>query len=106
MGAVHYDLVKKMVIGDKSGFSIDLHSVAGNNDYVGTVGPSVAPFHEDRAELLIQENYIFALEYMVHTDLPERPGYPMSVNIEDNHIVTSRGVEWLHPPNEQILLIH
>ena len=70
MGAVHYDLVKKMVIGDKSGFSIDLHSVAGNNDYVGTVGPSVAPFHEDRAELLIQENYIFALEYMVHTDLP------------------------------------
>ena len=30
----------------------------------------------------------------------------MSVNIEDNHIVTSRGVEWLHPPNEQILLIH
>ena len=101
-----YDLVKKLVKDDKSGFSIDLHSVAGNNDYVGTVGPSVAPFHQDRADLVIQENYIFALEYMVHTELPERPGYPMSVNIEDNHIVTSRGVEWLHPPNDRILLIH
>lgn len=101
-----YDLVKKLVKGDKSGFSIDLHSVAGNNDYVGTVGPSVGPFHQDRADLTIQENYIFSLEYMVHTALPERPGYPMSVNIEGNHIVTGRGVEWLHPPNERILLIH
>jgi Xaa-Pro aminopeptidase len=101
-----YTLVKKMVSGDKSGFSIDLHSVAGNNDYIGTVGPSVSPFHQNRAHLKIQENYIFSLEYMVHTALTERPGYPMSVNIEDNHIVTSRGVEWLHPPNERILLIH
>ena len=101
-----YELVKTMITGDESGFSIDLHSVAGNNDYVGTVGPSVSPFHQDRAHLTIQENYIFALEYMVHTALPERPGYPMSVNIEDNHLVTSRGVEWLHPPNERILLIH
>ena len=101
-----YDLVKRLVKDDKSGFSIDLHSVAGNNDFVGTVGPSVAPFHQDRAKLVIQDNYIFALEYMVHTALPERPDFPMSVNIEDNHIVTSRGVEWLHPPNERILLIH
>ena len=67
---------------------------------------SVAPFRQDRAHLTIQENYIFALEYMVHTPLPERRGYPMSVNIEDNYIVTSRGVESLHPPNERILLIH
>lgn len=104
--AEDYELLKKMVTGDKSGFSIDLHSVAGNTDYIGTVGPSVSPFHQDRDHLTIQENYIFALEYMVHTALPERPGYPMSVNIEGNHIVTGRGVEWLHPPNERILLIH
>ena len=101
-----YDLVKEVITGDESGFSIDLHSVAGNNDFVSTVGPSVSPFHQDRDHLTIQENYIFSLEYMVHTALPERPGYPMSVNIEDNLLVTSRGVEWLHPPNERILLIH
>ena len=39
-------------------------------------------------------------------DLVERPGFPVSINIEGNHIVTSRGVEYLHPPNERILLIH
>ena len=100
-----YDLVKKLVKDDESGFSIDLHSVAGNNDYVGTVRPSVAPFHQDRANLIIQEDYIFSIEYMVHTALPDRPGYPMSVNIEDNAIVTRLGVEWLYPPNEKILLI-
>jgi hypothetical protein len=43
---------------------------------------------------------------MVHTNLPERPGFPVSINIEGNHIVTSRGVEYLHPRNEGIILIH
>ena len=60
----------------------------------------------DRAHLKIQENHLFAFEYMVHTNLPDRPGFPVSINIEGNHIVTSRGVEYLHPINEKILLIH
>ena len=31
---------------------------------------------------------------------------PMSINFEDNPIVTAQGVEWLYPPNARILLIH
>lgn len=105
-GKRDYKLVQETIASsDQSGFTIDLHSM-GNNNIASAVGPSVAPFRLDRAALKVQQNHIFSLEYQVHTALPERPGYPISINIEGNHIVTSRGVEWLHPPNARILLIH
>ena len=58
------------------------------------------------AHLTIQENHIFAFEYAVHTNLPERPGYPISINISNPQVVSSRGVEFIQPPNEKIVLIH
>lgn len=107
IGTEDYKLIQKALANtDKSGFSIDLHSQGNNGGSLVTLGPSVAPFRKDRFHLKIQENHFFSFEYMVHTNLPERPGFPISINIEGNHIVTGRGVELLHPPNEQILLIH
>ena len=107
IGSEDYKLVQKALANtDRSGFSIDLHSLGNSGGSLVTVGPSIAPFRSDRDHLTIQENHLFAFEYMVHTNLPERPGFPLSINIEDNDIVSSRGVEFLHPPNEKILLIH
>ena len=107
LGTEDYKMIQKVLAKtDKSGFSIDLHNEGNNPGNIVTVGPAVAPFRLDRAHLKIQENHLFSFEYMVHTNLPERPGFPVSINIEGNHIVTSRGVEFLHPPNERILLIH
>lgn len=90
---------------DAPGFSIDFHSQGNNGGSLVTLGPSVAPFRTDRAHLVIQPNHFFSFEYMVHSNLPGRPGFPISINIEGNHIVTERGVEYLHPPNERILII-
>lgn len=90
---------------DQPGFSIDLHTMGNNGGSLVTLGASVAPFRTDRFDLKIQENHLFSFEYMVHSRLRERPGYPISINVEGNHIVTSRGVELLHPPNERILII-
>jgi Xaa-Pro aminopeptidase len=107
IGTEDYKLIQRALADtDRSGFSIDLHSQGHHGGSLITVGPSVAPFRSDRDHLMIQENNIFSFEYMVHTNLPERPGFPISLNIEGNHVVTSRGVEYLHPPNERILLIH
>ena len=107
IGTEDYKMVQQALADtDRSGFSIDLHSQGHHGGSLITVGPSVAPFRSDRDHLMIQENNIFSFEYMVHTNLPERPGFPISLNIEGNHVVTSRGVEYLHPPNERILLIH
>ena len=107
IGTEDYARIQEALINEeRSGFSIDLHSQGNNGGSLVTVGPSVAPFRLDRSHLIIQENHFFSFETVVHTNLPERPGFPVSINIEGNHIVTGRGVEYLHPPNERILLIH
>ena len=109
MGTEDYKMIQRKITGSKSGFSIDLHpegTKTGPAASDAAVGASIAQFRGDRAHLAIQEDHLFSLEYMVHTVMPERPGYPMSVNIEGNHIVTRWGVEYLHPPNDRILLIH
>jgi len=106
IGTKDYEQVQRALEGtDRSGFSIDLHSQGHHGGSLVTVGPSVAPFRSDRDHVVIRENNIFSFEYMVHTNLPERPGFPISLNIEGNHVATSRGVEYLHPRNERILLI-
>ncbi len=93
---------------DKSGFSIDLHTLGINGGGLVTVGPSISPFRSDRDHLMVEENNFFAFEFMVHTNLPTlRPGFPISLNIEHNAVVSSRGVEYPHPPQSgKILLIH
>ena len=100
------EIQKALANTEKSGFFIDLNSEVYSTGGLVTLGPSVAQFRQDRAHLKIQKNYIFSFEYQVHTNLPERPGFPISISIEGNHILSSRGVEFLHPPNEGILLIH
>ncbi len=102
----YFNLQKVLADTDKSGFFVDLHSQGNHGGTLVTVGPSISAFRSDRDHLPIQENHLFSLEYVVSTNLPERPGYPIVINIEGNHVVSSRGVEFLHPPNEKILLIH
>ena len=106
IGTEDYKIIQKALARtDKPGFSIDLHAMGNNGGSLVTVGASVAPFRTDRFDLMLQENQFFSFEYMVHSNLPERPGLPISINIEGNHLVTNRGVEYLHPPNEKILEI-
>ena len=87
---------------DKSGFYLDLHAHTNTGD----IGPSISAFRPDTHHLTIQENHIFAFEYAVHTNLSERPGYPISINFSNPQIVTSRGVEWIQPSNDEIILIN
>lgn len=106
-GQDDYEMLRNVLAGkDASGFSVDLH-VQGNNDgELITVGPSMAPFRRDRDHQIVPENHIFAFEYMVHTNIPERPGYPLSINISNVQAVSNLGVEWIQPPNERIHLVY
>ncbi|WP_169734686.1 M24 family metallopeptidase [Maribacter antarcticus] len=92
--------------GDKkSGFSVDFHCVGNTGNSEVAVGPAFAPFRPYRSHFKIQPNHLFSFEYMVHTYVPEW-GKRISINFEDNHIVTQNGVEWLYPPNKKILLVN
>jgi Xaa-Pro aminopeptidase len=98
------DLANALGDSDKSGFTIDFH--AAGNTSVGdiTTGPSIAPYREDRAHLMVQQNYIFAFEFVVNTWIPEW-GKRASISYEDNSIVTEKGIEALYPWHEEIVII-
>ncbi len=112
VGIEDYKILQKALAHtDKSGFYLDLHAIGnnynnGDHDMLNRIGPSISDFRRNRWHLVIPENHIFAFEYAVHTNLPERPGFPMSINFSNIQVVTSRGVEWIEPPNEEILLIY
>ncbi len=104
-----YKMIQKALANtDKPGFSIDNHSFGNIGDLGSGIrleGPSMAPWRGPTNHLKIQENHIFAFEYMVHMNIAERPGYPLAFNISNPHVITSKGVEFIQPPNEEIFLI-
>ena len=106
-GAEDYVMIQEALSNtDKPGFSIDNHAMGNTGGDVRVEGPSMAAFRVNTHNLKIQENHIFAFEYMVHMNIDERPGYPLAFNISNPQVVTSKGVEFIQPPNEEIFLIH
>ena len=111
-GSEDYMQVQKILANtNKSGFTIDNHAFGnnrnnGDSDIINRIGPSMSPFRQDRHHLVIQENNFFAFEYLVYTNLPERPGFPITINVCNVQIISNRGGEWLQPPNEKIELIY
>ncbi len=105
--------VQKMLANtDKPGFSIDNHSMINNRIETGEVevdvrteGTSMGPFRKFTHHKKIQENHLFAFEYMVHKYIDERPGDPIMFNISNPQIITSKGVENIQVPNEGVVLI-
>ncbi len=94
IGPEDYIMIQRELAGkgtDVAGFSIDNHTFGNFRE----VGPSMAAFRSTSHHLKIQENRIFAFEYMVHMNIAERPGYPLAFNISNPQIVTSRGVEFI-----------
>ena len=81
---------------------IGCHSV-GNLGH--GIGPSIAWFNPERMTYVIQPTNLFAIELFAYTAIPEWGGKKLRIPLEDDAIVTSRGVEWLYPVNQQVLLI-
>ena len=97
-------LVNELGDSDKSGFSIDFHATGNTSVGDATAGPSMAPWRSSTADIVVQPNYIFALEFELNTWVPER-NRRIGINFEDNAIVTHNGVEYLSPINEKVIII-
>jgi Xaa-Pro aminopeptidase len=98
------EIIEALGDSEISGFSIDCHCVGNTGNSQIAVGPSMAPFRQGRAHLVIRPNNLIAFEFMVHTWIPEWKRR-LSINFEDNAIVTGRGIEALYPRNEQIIIV-
>ncbi|MEM1250601.1 MAG: M24 family metallopeptidase, partial [Acidobacteriota bacterium] len=81
---------------------IGCHSV-GNTGH--GIGPSIAFFNPVRLEYELRPTNLLSIELFAYTAIPEWGGKKLRVPLEDDAVLTERGVEWLYPANRRILLI-
>ncbi|MEX2528625.1 MAG: M24 family metallopeptidase [Gemmatimonadota bacterium] len=88
--------------GESTDVIIVSHSV-GNLGH--GVGPSIAYFNPKRLTYEIRPTNLFSIEFFAYTPIPEWGGAKLRIPYEDDAVVTDRGVEWLYPLRDRILLI-
>lgn len=81
---------------------IGCHSV-GNLGH--GIGPSIAWFNPERMTYMIHPTNMFSIELFAYTAIPEWGGRKLRIPLEDDAIVTERGVEWLYPVTQKVLLV-
>lgn len=69
------------------------------------VGPSIAFFNPVRLEYEIKPTNLLSIELFAYTKVPEWAGKKLRIPLEDDAIVTERGVEWIYPINPRIQVI-
>ncbi len=88
--------------GDVTDVIIGCHSV-GNWGH--GVGPSIAFFNPVRLGFEIKPSNLLSIELFAYTKVPEWGGKKLRVPLEDDAVVTERGVEWIYPINPRVLVI-
>ncbi|MEZ4416848.1 MAG: M24 family metallopeptidase [Gemmatimonadota bacterium] len=69
------------------------------------IGPSIAFFNPLRLTYEVRPGNLFSIELFAYTSVPEWGGAKARIPLEDDAVVTARGVEWLYPINPGIRLI-
>lgn len=88
--------------GDTTDVMIGMHSV-GNTGH--GAGPSMAFFNPRRLTFDLRPTNMFSIEFFAYTPLPEWGGAKLRVPIEDDALLTPRGIEFLHPHSRRLLVI-
>jgi Xaa-Pro aminopeptidase len=104
VGSKDREIVNAFGDDERSVVTVDCHCVGNYGFSQLAEGPSIAPFRVRRADLKVQQNNLFAFEFVVRTWVPEL-GMRWSVSLEDNAIVTEKGVEALYPREDRIIVI-
>lgn len=87
---------------DKTDVIIGCHSV-GNWGH--GIGPSVAFFNPVRLGYELKPSNLISIELFAYTKVPEWGGKKLRVPLEDDAVITERGIEWLYPVNPKVLVI-
>lgn len=82
--------------------NIGMHS-AGNLGH--DVGGSLFEIYPLRTTYEIRPNSLIAFEFIVFTPAAEWDGNKVPVCVEENALITERGIEWVHPPQNRVLVI-
>jgi Xaa-Pro aminopeptidase len=82
--------------------NIGMHA-AGNLGH--DVGASLFEIFPLRTTYEIRPNSLIAFEFIVFTPAAEWGGHKVPVCIEENALITEWGIEWVHPPQNRVLVI-
>ena len=69
------------------------------------LGPSLAFFNPTRMTYELRPSTLLSIELFAFTANPDWNNAKIRIPLEDDAIVTERGVEWLYPVNNRILVI-
>jgi len=69
------------------------------------LGPSLAFFNPTRMTYELRPGTLISIELFAYTANPEWNNAKIRIPLEDDAVVTERGVEWLYPVNNRILVI-
>ena len=89
-------------VSEKTDVMIGCHSVG---DWGHGTGPSIAHFNPLQLTFTIKPTNLLSIELFAYTPLPEWGGKKLRIPLEDDAIVTERGVEWVYPVNDRLLVI-
>jgi len=82
---------------------VSTSSITGNLGH--DVGGSLFEIFPLRTTYEIKPNSLIAFEFIVFTPAEEWGGNKVPVCVEENALITERGIEWVHPPQERVLVI-
>ncbi|MEQ8330126.1 MAG: M24 family metallopeptidase [Longimicrobiales bacterium] len=69
------------------------------------IGPSLAFFNPEQLTYEFRPGTLFSVELFAFTSVPEWGGAKARIPLEDDAVVTERGVEWLYPVADRLLVI-
>jgi len=87
---------------DKTDVVIGCHSVG---DWGHGTGPSIAFFNPVQLTFVVKPTNFLSIELFAYTAMPEWGGLKLRIPLEDDAIVTERGIEWVYPINQKVILI-
>jgi Xaa-Pro aminopeptidase len=82
--------------------NIGMHS-AGNLGH--DQGGSIFAIYPTRKKYIVQPNSIISVEFIVFTPVDEWNGNKVPICVEENALITESGIQWLHPPQNKVLII-
>ncbi len=92
----------KVRADDSVEFIIGCHSVG---DWGHGIGPSMAFFNPGRLTYEMRPSNLFSIELFAYTPIPEWGGKKLRIPLEDDAMVSARGVEWVYPVIARIALV-
>lgn len=69
------------------------------------IGPSLAFFNPEQLTYELRPSTLISIELFAYTANPDWDNAKIRIPLEDDAVVTERGVEWLYPANSHLLII-